>query len=482
MKLSERHAFVVVILVALSLLGPFAQEAKSPDSAASPQNPSSYEIVTAVIPVQNVDVDEIVTVLHSFRNTLGGSISVSEKLRTISVSGSPAFVEACKEAAKKLDVPQPAAKSIELTFTVLVASKVGSGGQDIPVELQGVVEQLRKLAAFKHVRVADAQVAQVREGGSVEVQGVLYPMEQDVAQIAYSIDTKSANRFVSDSKVRIRLAQLMMAARVETRTDKSSALTIAGSDCSGGAGIQADLKTFHSFGVFGMSAVTAVVAENTAGVRGVSPIAPEFAAMQIDSCLEDIGADAVKTGMLVDAAMIKAVAERLRRHGIGNLVVDPVMRAKGGDPLLAPEAASALVSEIFPLALVVTPNIEEAEALWGRPIASEADIRKAAEAIRSMGPKAVVMKGGHSPVNPEGLSVDFLWDGKEWLGFEGERSSNRNTHGTGCTFSAAIAASLALGHELREAVAAAKRYITNAIATAPGLGHGHGPVNHWAGG
>jgi hydroxymethylpyrimidine/phosphomethylpyrimidine kinase len=258
------------------------------------------------------------------------------------------------------------------------------------------------------------------------------------------------------------------------------ALTIAGSDCSGGAGIQADLKTFHSFGVFGMSAVTAVVAENTLGVQGVTPMAPEFVAMQIDSCLSDIGADAVKTGMLVDAEVISAVARRLRHYSANRLVVDPVMRAKGGDPLIAPEAVKVLVEEIFPLALVVTPNAEEAEALWGGPLATEGDFRAAAEAIRSMGPRSVVMKGGHSTINPEGLSVDFFWDGKVWLRLEGERSSNRNTHGTGCTFSAAIAAMLAKGHELPEAVMAAKRYITKAIATAPGLGHGHGPVNHWA--
>jgi len=258
------------------------------------------------------------------------------------------------------------------------------------------------------------------------------------------------------------------------------ALTVAGSDCSGGAGIQADLKSFHRFGVFGMSAVTAVVAENTVGVQGVFAVPPDFVALQIDSCLSDLGADAVKTGMLVDAPTILAVAARLRFHRVENLVVDPVMRAKGGDSLIAPEAVSTLVREIFPLATVVTPNVPEAEALWGRTLKSEADFREAAEAIRRMGPKVVVLKGGHSPVNPEGGSVDFVWDGREWLALEGRRSSDRNTHGTGCTFSAALCALLAQGTPLLDAARKAKAFITDAIATAPGLGHGHGPVNHWA--
>ena len=258
------------------------------------------------------------------------------------------------------------------------------------------------------------------------------------------------------------------------------ALTIAGSDCSGGAGIQADLKTFHRFGVFGMSAVTAVVAENTVGVQGWAAVAPDVVARQIDSCLDDIGADAVKTGMLVDAAVITAVAARLRAHGVGNLVVDPVMRAKSGDPLIAPEAVEVLVREIFPLARLVTPNVPEAEALWGRSIATEGDLKAAAEAIRTLGPDVVVMKGGHSPVNPEGLSVDFVWDGKEWWPLAGARGPDRHTHGTGCTFSAAVTALLAGGLPLREALTEAKAFITEAIRTAPGLGGGHGPVNHWA--
>ncbi len=261
---------------------------------------------------------------------------------------------------------------------------------------------------------------------------------------------------------------------------ESRALTVAGSDCSGGAGAQADLKTFHRFGVYGMSALTAVVAENTVGVQGISALAPDFVRLQIESCLSDVGADAVKTGMLVDAPVITAVAEVLRSYGVERVVVDPVMRAKGGDPLIDPDAVETLVRELFPLALVVTPNVPEAEALAGFALETEADFRRAAERIRAMGPKIVVMKGGHSPVNPEGVSVDFVWDGVTWRAFEGLRSSNRNTHGTGCTFSAAIAALLARGEVPMTAIGRAKAFITEAIRTGRGLGRGHGPVNHWA--
>ncbi len=258
------------------------------------------------------------------------------------------------------------------------------------------------------------------------------------------------------------------------------ALTIAGSDCSGGAGIQADMKTFHRFGVFGQSAITAVVAENTLGVQGILPVDPAFVAMQIDSCLSDVGADAIKTGMLVDAPTIAAVADALVRHAPPRLVVDPVMRAKGGDPLIAREAVETLVQRVFPLALVVTPNVPEAEALVGSALRTREDLRQAAEAIRRTGPRIVVMKGGHSPANPEGESVDYAWDGTTWRAYTGPRSPDRNTHGTGCTFSAAIAAMLARGDDPFDAIGRAKRYITEAIRTAPGLGHGHGPVNHWA--
>lgn len=257
-------------------------------------------------------------------------------------------------------------------------------------------------------------------------------------------------------------------------------LTVAGSDCSGGAGIQADLKVFHRFGVFGQSAVTAVVAENTVGVQGYDAVTPALVAMQIDSCLSDIGADAVKTGMLVSADIVRAVAGRLRAHAVSKLVIDPVMRAKNGDRLIAQDAVETLVAELFPLATVVTPNVPEAEALWGRRIQTEVDFRKAAGAIRAMGPLVVVMKGGHSPVNPVGESIDFVLADDEWVAISGPRGSDRNTHGTGCTFSAAVTARIALGDDPVTAVRAAKTYISSAIATAPDLGHGHGPVNHWA--
>lgn len=257
-----------------------------------------------------------------------------------------------------------------------------------------------------------------------------------------------------------------------------TALTIAGSDCSGGAGIQADLKTFEAFGVFGQSVVTAVVAENTVGVQGVHPIPPAFVGRQIDSCLDDIGASAIKTGMLVDGPTIRAVADALERHGARGLVVDPVMRAKGGDPLIDPDAVVELVARIFPLAAVVTPNVPEAEALVGRPLETEADFLEAARAIRAMGPRIVVMKGGHNPFTAPDVSIDFTWDGTDWTAFPAPRAPSRNTHGTGCTFSAAIAANLALGRPPLDAVAAAKRFITDAVAAAPNLGHGHGPVLH----
>jgi hydroxymethylpyrimidine/phosphomethylpyrimidine kinase len=261
---------------------------------------------------------------------------------------------------------------------------------------------------------------------------------------------------------------------------RARALSVAGSDCSGGAGIQADLKTFQRFGVFGQSALTAVVAENTVGVQGIHAVPEDFVALQIASCLSDIGADAVKTGMLVSGPVIRAAAAKFREHKVSNLVVDPVMRAKSGDALIAPEAVAALVEEIFPLAAIVTPNVPEAEALTGLALDSEDNFREAAERIRRMGARIVVMKGGHSPVNPEGVAADFVWDGESWTVLSGTRSSNRNTHGTGCTFSAAAAALLAQGVEPLQALARAKAFITRAIATADDLGQGHGPVNHWA--
>ena len=258
------------------------------------------------------------------------------------------------------------------------------------------------------------------------------------------------------------------------------ALTVAGSDCSGGAGIQADLKTFHAFGVYGSSAVTAVVAENTLGVQGMEAVRPDLVALQVESCLSDIGADAVKTGMLASAAVVAAVAGKLRDHGVAPLVVDPVMRAKDGRALIDPDALAVMVGDLLPLAAVVTPNVAEAEALAGGPIRTEADLLAAAKAIRAMGPRLVVMKGGHFEGGPEGLATDFVWDGEDWRPLAGARVAGRGAHGTGCTFSAAITALLALGEPPGPAIARAKRFITEAIRTAPDLGRGHPPVNHWA--
>jgi len=255
------------------------------------------------------------------------------------------------------------------------------------------------------------------------------------------------------------------------------ALTIAGSDSGGGAGIQADLKTFTVLGVFGMSVLTAVTAQNTLGVQGVYPLTPEQVAAQMDSVLTDIGTDAAKTGMLFDTPIIEVVADRIRRYGVRNLVVDPVMIAKGGQPLLLPEAQAALREKLLPLAAVVTPNLPEAEALTGLKIRSREDMVTAGARLVEMGAWAAVIKGGHLP---EGDADDLLYtpSGQEWL--KCPRVNTRHTHGTGCTFSAAIAAGLAQGMSLSEAVRQAKAFITLAIEKAPGLGAGHGPTNHLA--
>lgn len=252
------------------------------------------------------------------------------------------------------------------------------------------------------------------------------------------------------------------------------ALTIAGSDSGGGAGIQADIKTFSAHGVFGTSALTAVTAQNTQGVYQVVELPPETVAAQINAVLQDFDVGGTKTGMLANAGIIVAVAERVRYWNLRNLVVDPVMVAKGGDRLLHEDAVSALRTDLLPLALVVTPNIPEAEVLANMPIRSEEDRIRAARRIREMGPPWVVIKGGHL----EGAPVDLVWDGKEVHTLPGERIETTDTHGTGCTFSAAITALLAEGEPVDRAIVRAKRYVTEAIRHAPGLGHGHGPLNH----
>ena len=252
------------------------------------------------------------------------------------------------------------------------------------------------------------------------------------------------------------------------------ALTIAGSDSGGGAGIQADLKTFAALGLFGTSVITAITAQNTIGVTAIHDVPLDIVAAQIDAVADDLRPAAVKIGMLSSPAIVVLVAERLRRHALGPVVLDPVMVAKSGDRLLQPEAVEALVRELLPLATVLTPNLPEAEALLGRPVATLAEQEQAARDIATMGPRAVVVKGGHA----EGDAVDVLYDGRQLRQYAAARIETRHTHGTGCTFSSAIAGYLALGLPVPEAVGEAKRYLTGAIAHAPRLGQGHGPVHH----
>jgi hydroxymethylpyrimidine/phosphomethylpyrimidine kinase len=254
----------------------------------------------------------------------------------------------------------------------------------------------------------------------------------------------------------------------------SRALTIAGSDSGGGAGIQADLKTFTMFGVYGMSALTAITAQNTREVRVVLDLPPELVAAQIDAVLEDIGADAAKTGMLANAPIIETVASCVERWRL-RLVVDPVMVAKSGDALLESTAITTLTNVLLPLAEVVTPNLYEAEMLTGQRIETLDDMREAARAIHALGPRHVVVKGGHRSGDP----VDVYFDGQRFGELRGERIQTPHTHGTGCTFSAAITAFIANGLDVQTAVANAKRYVTAAIRHAPGLGSGHGPVAHF---
>jgi hydroxymethylpyrimidine/phosphomethylpyrimidine kinase len=258
------------------------------------------------------------------------------------------------------------------------------------------------------------------------------------------------------------------------------ALTIAGSDSGGGAGIQADLKTFAARGVFGMSVLTALTAQNTVGVQGVFEIPPDFIARQIDSVASDIGVDAVKTGMLSSAPIIAAVAAKIREHHLIPLVVDPVMVAKGGDLLLREDARDALIRQLLPLATVVTPNLHEARALCGFEVTTLEEMRRAAQTINRMGPQNVVVKGGHLPAESD--AIDLLYDGRTFQEFRAPRLQTRNDHGTGCTFASAIAAELAKGHSLADAVRIAKNYLTQVLHASANLqiGHGHGPMNHMA--
>jgi hydroxymethylpyrimidine/phosphomethylpyrimidine kinase len=253
-------------------------------------------------------------------------------------------------------------------------------------------------------------------------------------------------------------------------------LTIAGSDSGAGAGIQADLKTFAALGVYGVSVVTAITAQNTVGVRAVQEIDPDVIAAQLDAVAEDFSIAALKTGMLSSPAIIDIVVAGVQRHALRPLVVDPVMIAKSGDRLLREDAVETLRRALLPLADVVTPNIPEAEVLAGITIRTHADRVAAGRAIITLGAHAVVIKGGHSDDDP---IVDLLVDDDGVLEFRAARIVTRSTHGTGCTFSSAIAAALGRGEGLATAVGDARAYLSSALAQAPGLGHGHGPLNHF---
>ena len=255
-----------------------------------------------------------------------------------------------------------------------------------------------------------------------------------------------------------------------------SVLIIAGSDSSAGAGIQADLKTCAALGVYGTTAITGLTAQNTMGVMAIHEAPAEFVAAQIDAIVADIRPDAVKTGMLANAAVIEVVAAKVKEHALPFLVVDPVMVAKSGDRLLREDAVRAMRELLVPLADVVTPNLPEAEDLLGRYLRTDEEIREAAREIQSWGPRNVVMKGGHR----EGeAAVDILFDGRGFREFSAPRIETTSTHGTGCTFASAIASFLARGETVAEAVGHAKEYLTEALRRAAPIGHGHGPVEHF---
>ena len=255
-------------------------------------------------------------------------------------------------------------------------------------------------------------------------------------------------------------------------------LSIAGSDSGGGAGIQADLKTFAALGCYGMTAISAITAQNTQGVRAIHGVPPEVLRAQIDAVVEDIGVDAVKIGMLATPGVVRVVADAIARHGLRRVVLDPVMVATSGDPLIEKETVAALVRELFPLAEVITPNLDEAALLLGRTIGAIDELDRAADDLLALGARAVLLKGGH-------LSGDWVVDllalpGGAHHRLESARIATHNGHGTGCTLSSAIAAHLALGEDLAQAVRGARAYILGAIEAGAAVvtGHGHGPLNH----
>jgi hydroxymethylpyrimidine/phosphomethylpyrimidine kinase len=255
------------------------------------------------------------------------------------------------------------------------------------------------------------------------------------------------------------------------------ALTVAGSDSSGGAGIQADLKTFAAFGVFGASAITALTAQNTLGVRAIANLEPEFIGAQIDAVCDDLEVSAVKTGMLSNAAAIEKVAVHVRAQRLANLIVDPVIVAASGDRLLEHDAITMLKYALFPAATLITPNIREAEILAGCAVRTADDMREAARRLVTMGAHSVLVTGGAL----EGDAVDVFFDGRTMRDFRAPRVAVGRAHGAGCTLSAAIAASMARGQNLEDAIALAKRYVTHALETAPEIGHGSRPLNHLVG-
>ena len=252
------------------------------------------------------------------------------------------------------------------------------------------------------------------------------------------------------------------------------ALTIAGSDSGGGAGIQADLKVFFALGCHGTSAITALTAQNTVAVTGIHEVPEDFIVQQIDAVASDIGVDAAKTGMLASPAIVEAVAKAIEANGIDNLVVDPVFVSKHRDKLLADDAIDALKTRLFPLATLITPNLFEASGLTGSEVETLDDMQRAAERLHSLGPRAVLIKGGHLPGD---RAIDVLFDGGEIVLLDGPRYDTEDTHGTGCAISAAITARLSLGDGLRDAVSFAKEFIGGAIERSLRIGKGYGPVN-----
>ncbi len=254
-----------------------------------------------------------------------------------------------------------------------------------------------------------------------------------------------------------------------------TALTIAGSDCSGGAGIQADIKTFSAHGIYGMSVITSIVAENTSRVISVENVSPDVIADQIDAVFEDIEVNAVKVGMLNNIESMNVIAEKLNKYKPVFTVIDPVMTAKDGSELMRSSALSVLREKIIPLAFVFTPNIPETEIITGMTVKNTDDMKRAAEHIYSLGAKNVLVKGGHL----DGDAIDILYDGKEFQSYSCERIHTKNTHGTGCTYSSAIAANLAANIPVKIAVAKAKAFVTTAIEHSPEIGMGNGPTNHF---